>query len=221
MDQFGIQVQKDEYSRNLQVSNKKKYSAMKYVVEGDFSNASYFFAAVAILGGKIKINGLNSSSYQGDMIFLDILRRMGCKVLIDTNSIQLSRDLSKKLVGLSIDMGDYPDIVQTMCVVASFASTASYIYNITHLKYKETDRIQATASELRKVGVGIETTNDAMKIIPKKKYHGALINTFNDHRMAMAFSIIGLKIPNIIIENPSCVEKSFPHFFENLEKFYQ
>lgn len=221
MDQFGIQVQREEFSHDLQVSNKKKYSAVRYIVEGDFSSASYFFAAVAICGGKIKIKGLNPSTCQGDMIFLDILHRMGCQVRIDRDIIQLSRNSPEKLTGITIDMGNCPDIVQSLCIVASFASSASYISNISHLKHKETDRIEATASELRKIGVGVETNSQSMKIIPKKKYNGAQINTYNDHRMAMAFSIMGLKIPNILIENPSCVEKSFPHFFEILEKFYQ
>ena len=220
MHHFGIQVNEDETTRHLQISNTQKYSAVNYVVEGDFSSASYFLTAVAIMGGKIKLVGLNSKSHQGDIIYLDILRRMGCQVIIETDSIQLSRDPSAKLVGVSYNMGNYPDIVQSLCVVASFASSASYISNIAHLKHKETDRIEATASELRKIGVKIETTSHSMKIVPQETYNGAQINTYDDHRMAMAFSIIGLKIPGIFIENPACVDKSFPHFYEILEKFY-
>ena len=220
MNKFGIEVIQDEKTQLLQISTQKKYEATNYVVEGDFSSASYFLAAVAILGGKITLKGLNSHSHQGDIIFLDILRRMGCQVLINSENIQLSRDPAKHLIGLSIDMGNCPDIVQSMCVVASFASSASYISNIAHLKHKETDRIEATASELRNLGVGVESTSHSMKIIPKNAYHGEQVATYNDHRMAMAFAIMGLKIPGISIENPSCVEKSFPHFFEILNQFY-
>jgi len=220
MHHFGIQVSEDETTRHLQISNAQKYAAINYVVEGDFSSASYFLAAVAIMGGNIKLVGLNANSHQGDIIFLDILRRMGCQIRIDTDCIQLSRNPTHNLVGISFDMGNFPDIVQSLCIVASFASSASYISNIAHLKHKETDRIEATATELRKIGVKIETTSHSMKVIPQKCYEGAQINTYDDHRMAMAFSILGLKIPGISIENPACVEKSFPHFYENLEKFY-
>ncbi|WP_371806499.1 3-phosphoshikimate 1-carboxyvinyltransferase [Candidatus Lokiarchaeum ossiferum] len=220
MNQFGIQVNQDNQTQLLKISNQKKYTATNYVVEGDFSSASYFFAAVAILGGNITLKGLNSHSHQGDIIFLEILHRMGCQVLVNSEGIHLSRSPNKNLIGLSIDMGNCPDLVQSMCIVASFASTASYISNIAHLKHKETDRIEATASELRHLGVGVETTSHSMKIIPQKTYHGGKVATYNDHRMAMAFAIMGLKVPGISIENPSCVDKSFPQFFELLNQFY-
>ncbi len=221
MKNFGVSIENTGFGQNFAIDNNQQYSSQEYHLEGDFSNASYFFAAIAILGGKIKIHGLKIDSAQGDKFFLKCLERMGCKTIQTQEYIELSRNPKERLQGISIDLGNYPDIVQSLSIVASFASTSSFISNISHLKYKEVDRINATATELRKIGVIVETTNDNLKIIPPSEFKSAQINTYDDHRMAMSFSILAFIIPDLIIENPSCVEKSFPTFYKYLNQFYE
>lgn len=218
MKKFGVESEFNDKTQVFSMSNKKKYTSQNCSVEGDYSNASYFFAAAAILGGKIRIMGLNVYSFQGDKYFLDCLQMMGCKISLTDEFVEVYRDLSHPLNGISVDMENTPDIVQSLCVVASFAQSPTLISNISHLKFKEINRIEATATELRKIGVGVENTADTIKIIPHESYTGSIIETYDDHRMAMSFSIMGLKIPGIIIKDPSCVEKSFPQFFDYLDQ---
>jgi len=215
---FGVESKFDSQTQSFFVSNKKRYSGQNCSVEGDYSNASYFFAAAAIMGGKIKVMGLKILSSQGDKFFLDCLQKMGCKVTWTDEGVEVYRELSQPLNGISVDMENTPDLVQSLCIVASFAKSPTYISNIAHLKFKEINRIEATATELRKIGVSVETTADTLKIIPPETFTGGIIETYDDHRMAMSFSIMGLKIPGIIIKDPSCVEKSFPLFFDYFDQ---
>lgn len=212
MRAFSAEIKDYEYKRFI-VSNKHRYRPREIVLEGDASNASYFFAAAAILDGKVKITGLNYDSPQGDIKFVDILGKMGCKVIKGDNFIEVS---GKAKYGVSVDMNSMPDMVQTLAVVAAFVNGKTEIKNISNLSIKETNRILAIKNELSKIGAKVYITDDTIWIEPGV-LKGATIETYDDHRMAMAFSIAGLKIPHIIIKNPECVSKSFPQFFDFIE----
>lgn len=220
MKEFGITVKSTK--NRFHVKAGQRYSAKDYSVEGDFSSASYFLAAAAILGGVIRINNLNWESQQADRAILEYLERMGCTIKRKENIIKIERDPDKPLQGLSVDMHNCPDIVPTIAIIACFASSPTVIRNIAHLKFKETDRLAAITTELKKLGVNVQATNNSLKIFPLKKTpQKVLIETYNDHRIAMSFAIAGLKIPGITIKNPICVKKSFPNFFQVLSSLYQ
>ncbi len=208
MNTFGVTVENDSY-QNFSVQANQIYEAQTYQVEGDWSSASYFLGAAAVTGGEINLSGINPLSVQGDAKFPDVLEKMGCKVKRSAHSLQLK---GNPLKGITINMNNMPDTVQTLAVIALFAKGETLIEDIGNLKIKETNRIEALASELGKLGAEVETGEDFILIRPGK-YQGAEIETYNDHRMAMSFAIAGLKIPEVKIKNPKCVEKSFPDFF--------
>jgi 3-phosphoshikimate 1-carboxyvinyltransferase len=189
------------------------YRARKYVIEPDASSASYFWAAAAITGGTISVQGLGKS-IQGDAQFLYSLINMGCKY-IDDSTLQ-----GRLLKGLSVDMNWISDTVMTLAVVALFAKGSTKITNVAHIRHKETDRLAALATELRKVGAEIEEHPDGLTIHPRP-LHGAILDTYDDHRMAMSLALIGLKIPGIFIRNPGCVAKTFPTYWHTLENLRQ
>ncbi len=214
MNAFGVNVINEEYKKFI-VEKGQAYHSKEYTIEGDYSSASYFFAAAAI-GGKITVFGLSHQSLQGDKHFLNILERMGCKILMEKNGITVIRP--DKLKAIEVDMGNYPDIVQTLAIVASFAKGKTHITNIRHVKDKETNRIEATAKELRKMGIEAKTTSDSLTIIGGEP-QSATIKTHNDHRMAMSFAVAGLAANGeTIIQNAEVISKSYPHFFEDMEK---
>lgn len=195
MKTFDVEVKNKNFKEFI-VEKGQRYQAQKYTVEGDYSSASYFFAAAAITNGKITVKNLKPDSAQGDRYFPDLLKRMGG----------------------SIDMNDYPDIVPTLAVVASYVLGKTTIKNIEHLKDKETDRISATAKELKKMGIKVIATNDSLTITGGKP-KGAAIETYNDHRMAMSFAIAGLGVTGAtIIQNAEVVSKSYPNFWKDLKK---
>ncbi len=212
MKNFGIQVRigKDYFH----VSNNQSYKAKTYRIEGDFTNASYFFAASAILSGKIQIFNLNRETRQGDISFLAFLDKMGCQISYKKNSIILERTQEEPLNGIDVNMRDYPDLIPTLAIVACFATTPTKITSVRNLKFKESNRLSAIITELKKVGAKIEVIEDSLIIYPIKNPRSAIIETYNDHRIAMCFSVLGLKIPGISIRNPVCVKKSFPTFYE-------
>ncbi len=215
MKEFGVDVEKDGYKR-FTIRRGQRYHHREYRIEGDASNASYFFAAAAVTGGRVKVTNLNPSSAQGDIRFLDILEKMGCKVIRGKDHIEV---IGGKLKGITIDMNSMPDMVQTLAVISLFAEGKTEITNISNLRIKETDRIKALSAELAKAGGLVEESEDGISIIPSS-LHGTEVKTYDDHRMAMSFSIIGLKVPGIKIRNPECVSKSFPDFFERLGDLY-
>lgn len=186
----------------------------EYQIEPDASAASYFYAAAAITGGTVTTPGLGKKSLQGDVKFVHALQLMGAKVFQDNNSTTIT---GSDLHGIDIDMNDISDTVMTLGVVACFAKGTTKITNIGHIRHKETDRISALANEIRKIGGLVEEFPDGITIHPAE-LHGAEIETYNDHRIAMSFAIAGLKIPGITICNPSCVAKTYPGFFEDLAK---
>jgi len=215
MSGFGVQVIRDGY-RSFYVPGGQEYKAGVYVVEPDCSQASYFWAAAAITGSEIKVKGVSRSSKQGDVRFVDILASMGCRVVHDTDGISV---IGGPLSGVLVNMADMPDLVPTLAVVAAFADGVTRIRNVSHLKVKESDRLSAVINELTKMGISARAEKDDL-IITGGTPHGAAIDTYNDHRMAMSFAVAGLRTPGVEIKNEQCVEKSFPGFWEVFDGLY-
>jgi 3-phosphoshikimate 1-carboxyvinyltransferase len=214
MDDFGIRVERDDYN-HFRVSPALYSPITKHLIESDVSAASYFFAAPAICGGTVCVENISRKSVQGDIAFLSLLENMGCVVTESDNSITVHRP--SPIVGIDIDMRDIPDTAQTLAAISPFASTPTRIRGIASARVKETDRVAATCTELKQLGVKVDEYEDGMTIYPCDNFYSATIQTYNDHRMAMAFSLIGLRVPGIKIENPGCVSKTFPNFFEVLD----
>lgn len=215
MARFGIHVIRDGYTY-FEIPGKQHYQPGTYFVEPDASQASYFWAAAAITGQAIRVNGISGTSSQGDVKFADILSAMGCRVIHDAEGITVA---GNQLFAIDVDMGDMPDIVPTLAVVAAFAKGTTRIRNVAHLKVKESDRLTAVINELTKMGISAKSENDDLVIVGGTPC-GAVIETYNDHRMAMCFSVAGLVVPGIEIINERCVEKSFPLFWEVFESLY-
>ena len=187
----------------------------KIFVEGDASSASYFFAA-ASLAGSIEIKGINKDSIQGDLKFLDIISKMGAKIEYKSDSIQVTK--ASGLKGLEIDCIEIPDAAMTLAIMAVFADKPTKLKNIGSWRVKETDRILAMDNELTKMGVEVSTTHDSMTIFPQKQLNDNIsIETYNDHRIAMCFSLFCLKNLNITIQDPNCVNKTYPDYFKDLK----
>jgi 3-phosphoshikimate 1-carboxyvinyltransferase len=215
MSDFGVPVHRDGYQHF--VIHPARYEAREpYTIESDATAASYFFAAPAILGGTVRVENLSRRSRQGDVAFLDVLGQMGCTIKEGIDYLEVSG--ASRLRGVDVFMGDIPDTAQTLAAIAPFASTPTRIRGIASARVKETDRIAATGAELRRLGVQMEEYPDGLTIYPCTAIQPATIQTYNDHRMAMSFSLIGLRARGIEIDNPACVSKTFPNFFEALEK---
>ena len=191
----------------------------KIFVEGDASSASYFFAA-ASLAGSIEIKGINKDSIQGDLKFLDIISKMGAKIEYKPDSIQVSK--ATNLKGLEIDCIEIPDAAMTLAIMAVFADKPTKLKNIGSWRVKETDRILAMDNELTKMGVEVSTTHDSITIFPQKQLNNNIsIETYNDHRIAMCFSLFCLKNLNITIQDPNCVNKTYPDYFKDLKSIIE
>ena len=212
MQSFGVLLVNESYQR-LRVPAGQRYAGRDYAVEADASNASYFLAAAAVTGGTVTLENLGSDSIQGDVRFLDVLERMGCTV---TRGASITLTGPTKLSAVDADMEAIPDTAQTLAVVAAFADGPSHITNIASLRVKETDRVRAVAKELPKLGVRVDEGPGDWTITPPADgtYTAAEIDTYDDHRMAMAFAVAGLRIPGITVNNPGCVAKTFPDFWE-------
>jgi 3-phosphoshikimate 1-carboxyvinyltransferase len=193
----------------------RKHKLLKdYFIEPDASAASFFWAAAAITGGEITVPGLSWDSLQGDIRFLEILEDMGCNVIVHKDGITVR---GGNLHGIDVDMNDISDTAMTLAAVACFAQGPTTIGNVAHIRHKETDRLAALATELRKVGATVAEFPDGLQITPGT-LHGATMETYNDHRMAMSLALIGLKIPGIVIQNPDCVAKTYPGYWKDLGK---
>jgi 3-phosphoshikimate 1-carboxyvinyltransferase len=214
MRDFGVDVERDGY-QFFRIPNTNYKSQITYSIESDASAASYFFAVPTICGGTVRVENISRQSVQGDIAFLDVLEKIGCTVEEAENCIQVTG--ATELHGLDIDMRDIPDTAQTLAAIAPFASSPTRIRGIASARVKETDRVHATCAELTKLGVKVEEREDGMTICPCDDFRPTTIQTYNDHRMAMAFSLIGLRVPGIIIENPGCVSKTFPNYFKVLD----
>ena len=220
MTQFGVTAERvtDTLYR---VPGNQIYRAGHYVVEPDLSNASYFWAAGAIAGEMVTVGDVNPNSLQGDKRLLEIFEQMGCRVERSDKGIGVcGAESGRQLKGVVVDMSDIPDVVPTLAVVASFAKGITKVVNIAHLREKECDRISAVVSQLRKMGVDASEGEDWLSVTGltgEMRHNGAVIETFNDHRIAMAFSIAGLLVDGIEIENEGCVAKSFPVYWNKFE----
>lgn len=188
------------------------YLSCEYAIEPDASAASYFFAAAAITGGEVTVLGLSSDSLQGDIGFVTALQQMGCEVAFTPHSTTVR---GWPLQGIDIDMNAISDTAQTLAAVAPFARGPTRIRNVAHIRHKETDRIAAVAAELRRIGQQVEEHPDGLTIHPAP-IQPATIATYDDHRMAMSFALIGLNSPGIRIAHPECTAKTYPRFFEDL-----
>lgn len=190
------------------------YQARDYRVEGDASNASYFWAAAAVTGGRVTVDNVPVPSLQGDAMLVPLLARMGCDINQAGNGITVTG--AGRLDGITVDMGNMPDVVPTLAVVAAFAEGLTEITNIGHLRIKECDRLHAVVTELTRMGAAVEEFADRMIIHGEggRNLHGAEIETYNDHRMAMSMAVAGLKVPGIRILEEQCVAKSFPDFWQ-------
>jgi 3-phosphoshikimate 1-carboxyvinyltransferase len=186
-------------------------------VETDCSQAAYFWGAAAISGAQIKVTGVNADSAQGDVHFVDLLQQMGCRVYRESDGIGVA---GGPLRAIEADLADMPDQVPTLAVVAAFARGTTVIKNVAHLKSKESDRLTATVTELKKMGIEAACTENAL-LVRGGKPKGSIIDTYNDHRIAMSFAIAGLNVPGVCIRNEGCVEKSFPAFWQVFEGLYQ
>lgn len=215
MRDFGVDVQREGY-HSFSISMTTYQSPISnYPIESDASAASYFFAAPAICGGTVRVENISRDSKQGDIAFLGILQKMGCTVEETDHCLLVTGHPS--LQGVDVDMRDIPDTAQTLAAIAPFASSPTRIRGIASARVKESDRVHATCTELARLGVRVEEHEDGMAIHPCQAFKPAAIETYNDHRMAMAFSLIGLRVPGITIENPNCVSKTFPNYFEVLD----
>lgn len=215
MRDFGVEVTNRNY-RSFAVRAGQRYEPRAYPIEPDASNASYFFAAAALTGGRVRVPHLTAQSVQGDVAFVDILSQMGCRVRKGPDGIEVRG--TGRLSGMDLDMNATPDIAPTLCALAPFASGPVDIRNVAVLRLHETDRIAALKTELNKLGVRVETRADGLTVYPASHIRPAALDAYDDHRMAMSLSLIGLKIPGITINDPACVAKTFPTYFDVLEK---
>ena len=215
MSEFGANFINHKYRRFL-VDGGQTYSAQNYAIEPDASNASYFFALAAITGGQVTVNHLHISSAQGDVQFVRVLEEMGCSVEYLADGIRVSGNGSLK--GVNVDMNFISDTSLTLAAIAPFAKSETTIRNIEHVRWQETDRLTAMVTELRRLGVAVTEFDDGLKIQPVCKIQPAEIETYDDHRMAMAFSLVGTQQAGIRIKDPNCVNKTFPTFFQVLRQ---
>jgi 3-phosphoshikimate 1-carboxyvinyltransferase len=210
MRAFGVEIAGDHFP--LRVPAPQSYRGRAYAIEPDASAASYFFAAAAIAGGSVTVEGLSRNSLQGDVAFCDCLQQMGCEVMDGDNEITVK---GKPLRGIDVDMNAISDTVQTLSAVALFADGPTTIRNVGHIRHKETDRIAAVAAELRKFGAEVDQRADGLRITPKP-LHAATIDTYDDHRMAMSMALVGLVVPGVVIRDPRCTSKTYSDFFGDL-----
>jgi 3-phosphoshikimate 1-carboxyvinyltransferase len=207
MDAFGVDGTIERVAH-------QSYRASTFAVEPDATAASYFLAAAALTGGRVRVAGLGAGSVQGDVVFADVLREMGADVSIDDDGVEVRG--TGELHGVEVDMGDISDTAQTLAAIAPFADTYTRITGIGFIRGKETDRVGNVVAELRRCGVEATEEDDGIVIEPGAP-HGALVRTYGDHRMAMSFALIGLVVDGIEIDDPGCVAKTFPGYWEALE----
>lgn len=218
MDVWGLRIE-SRSDRAFYIPAPQLHGAVpaRYPVEPDASAASYFWAAAAITGGSVTVEGLGPDSIQGDIRFVDLLERMGCTVQRRPTGITVS---GGPLRGIDADMNDISDTVMTLAAVALFAQGPTTVRNVGHIRHKETDRLAALATELRRLGAGVEERLDGLTIFPRP-LQGSTVQTYNDHRMAMSLALVGLRIEGMVISAPGCVAKTYPDFFRDLDRLYQ
>lgn len=215
MERFGVRVERQGHER-FRIACGQRYRAQPaYEIEPDASSAHYFLAAAALTGGRVRVEGIGRSSLQGDARFADILQRMGAAVEWQEKSVTVAGPA--QLEGVDADMRDLSDTAPTLAAIAPFARGPVRIRNVGHLRIQESDRIAAVTSELRKLGAAVREREDGWEIEPSA-LHGGEVQTYDDHRIAMAFSLVGLRVAGVVILEPGCVRKTFPDFFDTLER---
>jgi len=220
MHDFGVEAELDtERWKRFRVKPGQRYTGRAYRVEPDASNASYFFAAAAVTGGRVRVNGLGAGSTQGDLRFVDVLQAMGAAVIMAPGYTEVTGPPAGRLRGVDLDLNAISDTAQTLAAIAPFADGPTTIRGIRHTRLKETDRIAALAKELRRMGQMVTERDDGLTITPRPLVP-ASIETYDDHRMAMSFAIAGLRAAGITILDPRCVAKTFPDFFERLRSLH-
>ncbi|EBP0116791.1 3-phosphoshikimate 1-carboxyvinyltransferase [Salmonella enterica] len=215
MKTFGVEIANHHYQQFVVKGGQQYQSPGRYLVEGDASSASYFLAAGAIKGGTVKVTGIGRNSMQGDIRFADVLEKMGATITWGDDFIACTRG---ELHAIDMDMNHIPDAAMTIATTALFAKGTTTLRNIYNWRVKETDRLFAMATELRKVGAEVEEGRDYIRITPPAKLHHADIGTYNDHRMAMCFSLVALSDTPVTILDPKCTAKTFPDYFEQLAR---
>lgn len=213
MARFGVTVQNNDYQSFSVIGNQSYQALEKYMVEGDASSASYFLAAGAIKGGEVTVHGVGKLSVQGDKHFADVLEKMGADVIWHDESITV---VGKPLNAVDMDMNHIPDAAMTIATTALFAKGTTTIRNIYNWRVKETDRLTAMATELRKVGAEVVEGEDYISVTPPTSLKHAAIDTYNDHRVAMCFSLVALSDTAVTINDPKCTAKTFPDYFDKL-----
>lgn len=215
MKVFGVIASHDNY-RTFHIPAKQSYmSPGKYLIEGDASSASYFFAGAAVAGGKVSVHGVGRDSVQGDIQFLDAIEKMGASATRHADRIEVSS--TGTLRGVDLDLNHIPDAAMTLAAIAIFAESRTTIRNIYNWRVKETDRMHAMTEGLTRLGAEVTTTSDTITIDPPTEIQSAIINPYGDHRIAMSFSLAALSGASITIQDPDCTQKTFPNYFEVLK----
>jgi 3-phosphoshikimate 1-carboxyvinyltransferase len=214
MEDFGATIEApDELSSFLVAPS--GYQATDYAIEPDASAASYFWAAAAITGGEVTVEGLSRDALQGDVAFVDCLEAMGCRTAWGPDRVTVSGPAVSGLRGARLDMNAISDTVQTLAAVALFADGPTEVTGVAHNRHKETDRIRDLATELRRLGATIEEREDGLRIEPRP-ITPCVVETYDDHRMAMSLALVGLRVPGVRIANPGCTAKTYPGYFDDL-----
>ena len=220
MEDFGVPTAK-EGERLFRPAHGRRYRAGEYAVEGDATAATYFLAAAAILGGRVAVTNVRADSPQGDARFAGVLERMGCRVrrgfLPGGYGLEVSREPGSPLRAIAADLNDMPDTAQTAAAAALFAEGTTRLTNLANLRVKETDRLAALRAELTRLGARVEEGPDWIEIAPGER-RAAVVETYDDHRMAMALALVGLGREGVAVRNPGCVSKTYPAYFRDLER---
>ncbi len=213
MGAFGVRVERDGY-RRFHVPSGQRYAARRYAIEPDASSAHYFWAAAALTGGRVRVEGLSRDSMQGDVRFAALLEEMGATVRWEADAIEVRGPT--RLRGIDADMNAISDTAPTLAVLGAFATGPVRLRNIAHLRWQESDRLRAVATELARLGAVVEELPDGLLVQPSP-LRPARVHTYDDHRVAMAFALVALVVPGVTIDDPGCVAKTFPDYFERLE----
>lgn len=216
MADFGVAVLNRNYERFL-ITAGQHYRRTAYAVEPDLSNACYFWAMAALTGGSALVEGAAMNSLQGDLGFVTVLQKLGCSVTETTHGVRVQGPADGKFPGVEADLGAMPDQALTLAVLAPFATSPTLIKNVALIRFHETDRLEAIINELTRVGIRVEQTGDGLLIYPGQP-RAATLETYDDHRMAMALSLVGLKTPGTRISNPGCTAKTFENYFALFER---
>jgi 3-phosphoshikimate 1-carboxyvinyltransferase len=216
MQSFGVTLETEQLAV-FRAAGKQQYQSCRYEIEPDASAASYFWAAAAITGGEVTVEGLTQDALQGDVKFVECLKQMGCQVRNGAAGITVSGRAAR---GIDVDMNAISDTVQTLAPVALFAEGPTTIRGVGHIRHKETDRIGDLARELRKFGATVEETADGLRIEPPPagQIRGATVETYHDHRMAMSLALPGLVVPGVVVLDPGCTAKTYPGYFDDLAR---